>query len=70
MKMLAGFLLATLLLSACNTIHGIGQDIQRGRKSERSRHQRAAKNITPAVAELTDCPIKQAVSACLFEFME
>ena len=30
MKMLAGFLLATLLLSACNTIHGIGQDIQRG----------------------------------------
>lgn len=32
MKMLAGFLLATLLLSACNTIHGIGQDIQRGEK--------------------------------------
>ena len=30
MKMLAGFLLATLLLSACNTIHGIGLDIQRG----------------------------------------
>ncbi len=30
MKKLAGFLITALLLSACNTIHGIGQDIQRG----------------------------------------
>ena len=30
MKTLAGFLFAAFLLSACNTIHGMGEDIQRG----------------------------------------
>lgn len=30
MKTITGILLAALLLSACNTIHGMGQDIERG----------------------------------------
>lgn len=30
MKHITALLLASWLLSACNTIHGIGQDIQRG----------------------------------------
>jgi entericidin B len=30
MKRIAGLLVAMLMLSACNTIHGMGQDIQRG----------------------------------------
>ncbi len=30
MKTIIGLLLATLFLSACNTVHGVGEDIQRG----------------------------------------
>ena len=45
MKMLAGFLLATLLLSACNTIHGIGQDIQRGGEKVKEAATRMKKKI-------------------------
>ena len=30
MKTITGLLIAIIFLSACNTIHGVGQDIQRG----------------------------------------
>jgi predicted small secreted protein len=30
MKTITGLLIAMFFLSACNTIHGMGQDIQRG----------------------------------------
>ena len=30
MKTITGFLVSLLFLSACNTIHGMGQDSQRG----------------------------------------
>jgi Predicted small secreted protein len=30
MKTITGLLFAIFFLSACNTIHGVGQDIQRG----------------------------------------
>ena len=30
MKTIIGLLVSLLFLSACNTIHGMGQDIQRG----------------------------------------
>lgn len=30
MKIIVSVLMLTLFLSACNTIHGIGQDIERG----------------------------------------
>ncbi|WP_024871846.1 entericidin A/B family lipoprotein [Tolumonas lignilytica] len=30
MKTITGILFAAILLSACNTIHGMGQDLERG----------------------------------------